>query len=77
MPVEAHLFKRTASFDDLIGRFHEHPAGTARWIVDGVSGLGFQDQSQKSDDGSRREKLTGLLARLVGKLLEKVFVRVT
>ena len=60
---------------DAVDRLDEHAAGAAGRVVDRLAGLRVEDADDEVDDLARGEELTGLLAGLVGEVLQQVLVR--
>ncbi len=70
----AHLVGPVAVLDLEIGRVDEHPAAATGRVIHGLAGLRRQDADEDIHDLRRREELARLGARVVGELLDQVFV---
>ena len=66
--------RQIPAFSEVVGDMHKHATGTGGRIVDRVSGARFEDAHQGVHDFRRGEELTRLGARVVGELLDEVFV---
>ena len=53
---------------------NQHPAAAARGVVNQIARTRLEDANKRVDDFRRREEFSGFRARIVGKLLDEIFV---
>ena len=76
LPVQHQVADVAALFLHVLRGVDQHPAGPGRWVADAHPLLRLQKLDDEADDLAGGVELAALLARVVGELVDQVFVGV-